>query len=309
MRYLITGGAGFIGSHLSERLIFEGHEVVIIDNLSTGYESNLKNIKDNIIFYKESIETFDFRIKNNFCAVIHLAAQPSVPLSVNDFYNSSSSNLIGTIKIIEFCRIYNIPLVYASSSAVYGGLQIGDDTKNLIDILSPYAADKFAMELYARMAYKTYQLSSVGLRFFNVYGPRQDPSSPYSGVISIFVDRILRSKSITINGGHQSRDFIYVDDVVDVISKAIDLAINNNVCEISNVLTGKAVTIDYIADIVIDLIGIRVNKIYQKLELGDPEKSDGTISNMEELFSTNIELFTTLQKGLRNTIHHIENKY
>jgi UDP-glucose 4-epimerase len=309
MRYLITGGAGFIGSHLSERLIFEGHEVVIIDNLSTGRESNLQNIRDDVILYKESIETFDFRVENNFCAVIHLAAQPSVPLSIKDFYNSSSSNLLGTIKVIEFCRIHKIPFIYASSSAVYGGLQVGDDTKNFIDILSPYAADKFAMELYARMASKTYQLSSVGLRFFNVYGPRQDPSSPYSGVISIFIDRILKSKSITINGGYQSRDFIYVDDVVDVISQAIDLAITNTVCEVSNVLTGKTVTIDYLADKVIELIGIRVNKKYQKLALGDPDKSDGTVSNMVKLFSTNIELFTKLQIGLKNTIHHIESKY
>jgi UDP-glucose 4-epimerase len=159
------------------------------------------------------------------------------------------------------------------------------------------------------MASKTYQLSSVGLRFFNVYGPRQDPSSPYSGVISIFIDRILKSKSITINGGYQSRDFIYVDDVVDVISQAIDLAITNTVCEVSNVLTGKTVTIDYLADKVIELIGIRVNKKYQKLALGDPDKSDGTVSNMVKLFSTNIELFTKLQIGLKNTIHHIESKY
>jgi UDP-glucose 4-epimerase len=308
MKYLITGGAGFIGSHLCEHLIQKGHEVVIIDNLSTGHESNLQNIRDNVILYKEKIETFDFTIENNFSAVIHLAAQPSVPLSIKDFYNSSSSNLLGTIKIIEFCRIRNIPLIYASSSAVYGGLHIGDDTKNSIDLSTPYATDKLAMELYAVTAYKNYQLSSVGLRFFNVYGPRQDPRNPYSGVISIFADRILKNQDIIINGGHQSRDFIYVNDVVNVIWQAIDFASKNTVCEISNVLTGKTVTIDYLADKMMDLIGIKVSKKYQELALGDPEKSDGTVGNMVKLFSTNIESFTKLQIGLKKTILHIKNE-
>jgi UDP-glucose 4-epimerase len=128
-----------------------------------------------------------------------LAAQASVPISVAKFGSSSSSNMLGTIKVIDYCRVNQIPLVYASSSAIYGNLELGDDQNSRVDLVSPYATDKYAMELYAKTAYKLYQLSSIGLRFFNVYGPRQDSTSSYSGVISTFVDRLLRRKSITIN--------------------------------------------------------------------------------------------------------------
>ena len=124
--------------------------------------------------------------------VIHLAAQASVPLSVEDFRISTRSNINGSINVMDYCCRSHVPLVYASSSAVYGNLPVGDDAIRDVDLLSPYAADKYVMEIYAQMAHKVYGLSSVGLRFFNVYGPRQDPHSPYSGVISVFIERMLK---------------------------------------------------------------------------------------------------------------------
>jgi UDP-glucose 4-epimerase len=306
MNILITGAAGFIGSNLCDYLFDNGHNIIAIDNFSSGKRSNLSRIIDKIELHNKNIEDFDFSKVSCIDVVVHLAAQPSVPLSIANFYDSSSSNLLGTINVIEYCRTNQIPLIYASSSAVYGDLLLGDDESDRIDLLSPYATDKFVMELYAKTAYKLYQLSSVGLRFFNVYGPRQDPSSPYSGVISIFSDRMLEGQEIVINGGHQTRDFVYVKDVVDTIYQAIILASKNTVCEVSNVLTGRSVTIDYLADQMMDIIEVEVDKKYKSISLGDPEQSDGTVANMVRLFSTKIEQFTKLEKGLQKTVQHIK---
>jgi UDP-glucose 4-epimerase len=172
MNILVTGGAGFIGSNLCDYLVDRKNHVTIIDDLSTGNISNLTYIFDNIIFYNEKIESFDFNKLQKIDAVVHLAAQPSVPISIENFGDSSSSNILGSIKVIDYCRSNLIPLIYASSSAVYGNLEIGDDQSSEVELLSPYATDKYAMELYAKTANELYQLSSIGLRFFNVYGPR-----------------------------------------------------------------------------------------------------------------------------------------
>ena len=306
MKILITGGAGFIGSNLCDYLLLKKHKIVIVDDLSTGHKSNLSSIFDKIEFYKEKIEWFDFDKVSDIDAIVHLAAQPSVPLSITNFADSSSSNLLGTINVIDYCRVRKIPLIYASSSAVYGDLTLGNDESKEIDLLSPYATDKYAMELYAKTAHKLYQLSSVGLRFFNVYGPRQDPGSPYSGVISIFADRILEGREITINGGHQTRDFVYVKDVVNTIYQAITLVSKSVICEVSNVLTGESVTIDHLSNQMMDIVGVDVNKTYQDLSMGDPEQSDGTVEKMVRLFSIEISRFLELREGLQETIQYIK---
>ena len=307
MKILVTGAAGFIGSNLCDYLFDNGHNIIAIDNFSSGKKSNLSLILDKIELHNINIEDFDFSKLSGVDAVVHLAAQASVPLSVANFYESSSSNLLGTLKVIEHCRVSQIPLIYASSSAVYGNLELGDDKSEEIDLLTPYAADKFAMEIYAKTANKLYQLSSVGLRFFNVYGPRQDPNSPYSGVISIFSDRMLKGQGIVINGGYQTRDFVFVKDVVNTIYQAIALASNKTVCEVSNVLTGRSVTINFLADKMMDIIDVEVDKKYNNLSLGDPEKSEGAVVKMVKLFSNEIDQFTTLEKGLEETIQYIRN--
>jgi UDP-glucose 4-epimerase len=309
MKYLITGGAGFIGSHLVELLIENNHEVVCVDDLSSGYKSNLSSVIQKIDFYEEKIELFDF---NNFIdidAIVHLAAQPSVPFSITNFSDSSSSNLLGAIKVIDHCRLHNIPLVYASSSAIYGNFEFGNDEIENVDLLSPYATDKYAMELYSTTAHKIYQLSSVGLRFFNVYGPRQDPSNPYSGVISIFADKLLKGQNITINGGHQTRDFIYVKDVVNIIYSAIILASKNSICEISNVLTGESITIDELAEKMMKIIDVNVEVNYQSLPAGDPAQSNGSSKKMTKLFTVELDKFTKLDKGLVNTVQFFLKEY
>jgi UDP-glucose 4-epimerase len=304
MKYLVTGGAGFIGSHLVELLIKKNHTIVCIDDLSSGYETNLFSVIEKIDFYKEKIELFELNKLKDIDAVIHLAAQVSVPLSISDFFKSSSSNLLGTIKVIDYCRLNNIPLIYASSSAIYGNLPFGNDEINNFDLLSPYATDKCTMELFSKTAHKTYKLSSIGLRFFNVYGPRQDPQNPYSGVISIFADRLLKNRNITINGGNQTRDFIYVKDVTNIIYNAISLVSKKHICEISNVLTGKSVKIDKLAKAMINIINAKVDVIYKKLPPGDPRQSNGSYKKMVKLFKVNPENFIELNKGLIKTIEY-----
>tara|TARA_B100000795_G_C22805111_1_gene444328 strand:+ start:3208 stop:4149 length:942 start_codon:yes stop_codon:yes gene_type:complete len=305
IRYLITGGAGFIGSSLCEFLVDKGHSVFVVDDLSTGYKNNLAPILKSITFYEEKIQFFDFEILPKIDAVIHLAAQPSVPISIADFRNSSSGNILGTIKIIDYCSINQIPLTYASSSAIYGNLELGSDVNSEIDLLSPYATDKYVMELYAKTAFKLYKLSSIGLRFFNVYGPRQDPNSPYSGVISIFIDRLLKGQNITINGGYQTRDFIYVNDVVEIIFQSTVLTSGKQMCEHSNVLTGNSVSIDYLAKMLINHIEQDVDINYQALSISDPEKSSGSIKKMTELFGVDLKKMIPLNSGLSKTVDFI----
>ena len=303
MNILVTGGSGFIGSNLSDYLVNKGHAVTVVDDLSTGYISNLSSVIEGISFYEEKIELFDFDKLPKIDVLVHLAAQASAHISVAEFGSSSSLNMLGTIKVIDYCRVNQIPLVYASSSAIYGNLELGDDQNSRVDLLTPYAIDKYAMELYAKTAYKLYQLSSIGLRFFNVYGQRQDPTSSYSGVISTFVDRLLRRESITINGGYQTRDFIYVKDVVDIIFKSIVVASNTVLCEQINVLTGQSVTIDELANMLIKKIGVDVNKKYQELPLGDPEQSNGTTKKMVSLLKADLSDMVHIDSGLSETVN------
>ena len=189
--WLVTGGAGFIGSHLVEDLISYNQKVVCIDDFSSGFEKNLKNnvfldVVDNKV---QNINFKNFGVK--FKGIFHLAAQASAPKSIDDFFLSSSNNLTSSLKVMQIAKELKVPLVYASSSAVYGNLPIGNDGKSDFNILSPYAMDKITMENYANLAKKLFNTTSIGLRFFNVYGPRQDPSNPYSGVISKFIHNLI----------------------------------------------------------------------------------------------------------------------
>jgi UDP-glucose 4-epimerase len=305
MNILVTGGAGFIGSHLCEHLVSIGHNLTVLDDLSSGHKRNLESVLNVIDFYEEKIEFFNFNKLSNIDSVVHLAAQVSVPVSIDNFGSSSMSNLSGTIKVIDFCRRYRLPLVYASSSAVYGNLDFGDDVESSVDLLSPYATDKYVMELYTKVAYQRYDLSSIGLRFFNVYGPRQDPSSAYSGVISIFCDRLLKDKNITIKGGFQTRDFIYVKDVVDAIYKSLTIAHQNILCEHINVLTGKSISVEQVADMLIDKVGANGEKIYADLPPGDPKKSYGATMKMERVLGTDLDAMVSISAGLSSTVEYI----
>ena len=307
MKILVTGGAGFIGSNLTEFLLLKGHEVIIIDDLSSGKIKNLSNCIKSIEVIEARVEDFDLTLLKGINAVVHLAAQASVPLSISNFKKSTTTNLLSSLNIFDFCAKNKLPLVYASSSAIYGEMELGNDDEESVDLMTPYAVDKYALELYSKVLWKLNRLSSIGLRFFNVYGPRQDPTSPYSGVISIFVDKILKCKKVTINGGNQTRDFVYIDDVVRAVYKSLilcqDQCVNDNI----NILTGIESSIIELFTTISNEINIPNTKILKPMLVGDPYKSNGTSIKMQELLELDIESFVSLDEGLRRTIEFMSN--
>ena len=302
--YIVTGGAGFIGSHLVETLINKGFNVLVIDDLSTGYKKNLPS-SNRIIFLNKKVQDVSLRSFSKIKGIFHLAAQASVPYSLDKFYQSSKNNLLSSIKIFSWAKNYNVPVVYASSSAIYGDLPIGNDSDGAIDILSPYAQDKLTLENYANMMFKVFGINSIGLRLFNVFGPRQDATNPYSGVISIFIDRILNKKTVTINGGYQTRDFIVVDNVIDVIVRSMELLMKKSICDVINVGTGKSTSIDDLFDCLTSILGFKPKIINKDLPPGDPVKSSGKYEKLKKVLSININDFYNLKDGLHKTIKFI----
>lgn len=306
MKYLVTGGAGFIGSHLCEALIEKENEVVTVDDLSAGYESNLVH-NNNLRLIVEKIQSVSEEQLEGIDGIFHLAAQASVPVSIEEFYSSTNNNLQSSVRVFDLARKRNIPVVYASSSAIYGNLPVGDDRIEKYEILSPYAQDKLTMEHYARLCHNLYGISSVGLRFFNVYGPRQDPKSPYSGVISIFMDRFMNKKEVIINGGYQTRDFIYVKDIVHTILTAMHLLMNEKKCMFLNVGTGISVTINELYEKMVSIFNYRPEIEYRPLDKADPERSDGIFERLREELMVNFKAFTKLQQGLHETVNYYLN--
>ena len=226
MKVLVTGGAGFIGSHTVERLLTAGHEVTVLDDLSTGSRANLATVEHDVELLVGDIAdpAAVTRAAAGCEVVVHLAAVASVEASVRDPLRTNRTNLTGTINVFDAAaRAGARRVVYASSAAVYGeatDLPIREDAVKRP--MSPYAIDKLAGEYYLAHFQRSGAFSGTAFRFFNVYGPRQDPSSPYSGVISVFLDRAKRGKGVTIYGdGSQTRDFVYVKDLVDVLLLAV----------------------------------------------------------------------------------------
>jgi len=306
-RILVTGGAGFIGSHICDALIQSDNEIVVVDDLSSGYEENIAHLSEKIKFYEETIETIDLKKLKKLNGVIHLAAQTSVPLSIENFKVSSRSNIDGFLNVIDFCKNNQLPLVFASSSAIYGNLPKGDDTSLESDLISPYAVDKYSMELYAKMANTVYQLPNIALRFFNVYGERQDPNSQYSGVISVFINQMINDMEVNIHGGYQTRDFIYVSDVVDSIIRSMKLLYKEPIFEQINILTGKSTSIDELFSILAEHLDYRQKPKYTDLLLGDPIESAGTQKKLEDLLLMDSNNFTSLNNGLLKTINFQKN--
>lgn len=306
MNYIVTGGAGFIGSHLSEQLVKEKNKVIVIDDLSTGFESNLITHPDLQLIVKK-VQDLPVDQFNDLSGIFHLAAQTSVPLSVEEFHSSSLNNLQSTLWVFELARQLNIPLVYASSSAIYGNLPMGDDSIDKFEILSPYAQDKLTQEHYAEMCFNLYKINSVGLRFFNVYGPKQDPKSPYSGVISIFLDKFMNKEDVIINGGYQTRDFIYVNDIVETIIKSMNILRNDNKCVAVNVGTGTSISIDTLYKKFVDIFKYEPRVIYKPLDKSDPERSDGKFEILKKELNIDYTNFTKVEEGLRNTVNYYLN--
>tara|TARA_B100000029_G_scaffold454630_1_gene481262 strand:+ start:231 stop:1169 length:939 start_codon:yes stop_codon:yes gene_type:complete len=306
-KYLVTGGCGFIGSNLVKTLVNMGSEVIVVDNLSSGKLINLPNSKK-INFIEKSIQNVSNSEISDIDGIYHLAAQASVPKSIEKFYESTKNNLLSSIKIFDIARINKVPVVYASSSAVYGNLELGDENRNNFDIISPYALDKLTMENYAELSFDLFNLSSIGLRFFNVYGPNQDPYNPYSGVITIFINNIINKKPIQVNGGFQTRDFIFIDDIVKTLIASLAKQKIKKCFEILNVGTGKSISINQLLNYLIDISGYKPEIIKAKLPFGDPEKSAGNYGKLSKILDLEINNFIDFENGLSKTFHHYKDK-
>jgi len=308
-KVLVTGGAGFIGSHLVDALLSNGCQVIVLDDLSTGRLSNLKHIKDKISFYKGDIrdnELLDTAAKD--CEVIfHQAAMVSVPQTVEDPVNSAMVNEIGTLSVLESAHRNNVKrVVLASSSAVYGDdPQLPKREIMVSKPLSPYAVQKLTGEYYARIYNDLYGLETVCLRYFNVYGPRQDPSSPYSGVISIFMSKAVSKEAPAIYGnGNQYRDFVFVDDVVNAnLLAAIAQDANG---EVFNIGTGKYVTIDGLWKMTCDLCSLNIKPEYKPPRPGDIVESVANIDHAKTILGFNSEY--SFKEGLEITLNWYKDK-
>lgn len=279
-KYLVTGGCGFIGSHLVESLLNDGHKVVVLDNLSTGKLSNIDADKCEMHIGDILNEQLVIDLMNQVDGCFHLAAVASVEQSNIEWQKTHQINLSASINVFNAARANKIrnraiPVVYASSAAVYGdNIETPLNESSIAHPLTAYGADKLGSEQHARVAHLVHGVPTTGLRFFNVYGPRQDPNSPYSGVISIFANRIIKNQDINIFGdGSQTRDFVYVKDVVRFLRAS--MIKNNGHHYVYNVCTGKAASVNQIALNLIRLCKSKSQIHYQKARSGDIKTSSG----------------------------------
>jgi len=300
--YLVTGGAGFIGSHLSEELVRRGHRVRVADSLITGKRSNLDHIKG-IEFLEGDLADIDVAHKAvDGCEyVLHQAAIPSVPRSVKDPLTSNRANVDATLNVLLASRDAGVKrLVFAASSSAYGDTPTLPKHENMpTNPLSPYALQKVIGEDYLRLFTRLYGLETVSIRYFNVFGPRQDPSSPYSGVISVFATALLENRPPTIFGdGNQTRDFTYVANVVDGVLRACDAPRASG--EIINVATGGRISLNQLFEEMRKLVGGTLTPVYEEPRKGDVRDSQADITKARELLG--YQPTVSFEEGLQKTI-------
>ena len=301
-QYLVTGGAGFIGSHLAEELVRHGHRVRIADDLSTGKRGNIAHLQDvdflqgdlaDLSFAKRAVAGCEF--------VLHQAAIPSVPRSVKDPLTSNRANIDGTLSTLLAARDAGVKrLVFAGSSSAYGDTPTLPKHEGMpTNPLSPYALQKVVGEQYLQMFTRLYGFETVTIRYFNVFGPRQDPSSAYSGVISVFATALLDNRSPNIYGdGEQTRDFTYVANVVDGVLRACDAP--GAAGEVINVATGGRISLNQLFRTMRGLIGADAEPTYGDPRPGDVRDSQADISKARRLLG--YEPIVSFEEGLRRTV-------
>ena len=299
MLFLVTGGAGFIGSHISDRLLADGHRVRILDNFSTGKHENIQASTD-VEVIESDVGNYDTvrTAMEQVDIVFHEAAIASVPETVGNPLASERVNYRGTLNILEAARHAGVKrVIFACSAAVYGDLpELPKQESMPVKPLSPYAVDKLASEQACQMYTYLYGLETVSLRYFNVFGPRQDPSSPYSGVISIFSDYLGQGKQPTIYGdGEQTRDFVYVSDVVEANIKAATAP--SAAGKAINIATGGKLSINALLKTICDLKGQPFEPQYKPGRQGDIKHSRADISAASEFLDW--EPVVAFEDGLR----------
>jgi nucleoside-diphosphate-sugar epimerase len=300
--YLVTGGAGFIGSHLSEELIRRGERVRVVDSLITGKRENLAHVPGVEFFEgdladpgvaRDAVSGIDF--------VLHQAAIPSVPRSVLDPVASNRANVDATLNVLVAARDAGVKrVVYAGSSSAYGNSPSLPKVETMATApLSPYALQKLVAEQYCQLFTKLYGLETVTTRYFNVFGPRQDPSSPYSGVISLFISALCEGRQATIYGdGEHTRDFTYVSNVVDGVLRACHAKGASG--EVINVATGGRISLNSLHRAVRDLAGARGEPRYEPPRAGDVKDSQADITKARRLLG--FEPTVSFEEGLDRTV-------
>ncbi|MGA8431626.1 MAG: SDR family oxidoreductase [Candidatus Sulfotelmatobacter sp.] len=303
--YLITGIGGFIGSSLARALLARGQSVRGIDNFATGRRENIAEILDRIDFHEASI--LDLNSMHTACEgvdyVLHQAAIPSVPKSVLDPIGSNQANVDGTVNVLVAARDAKVKrVVYAASSSVYGDTPTLPKHEGMTpDPISPYAVAKLASEHYMVSFYRCYQLETVALRYFNVFGPRQDPSSQYSGVLAKFISQMLAGRQPTIYGdGEQSRDFTYIDNVVEANLLACSAPQDKAAGKIFNIATGERITLNETFKILQRLTGFAGAAKHAGERGGDIKHSLADISKAEKLLGYRPHV--RFEEGLKKTV-------
>ncbi len=300
--YLVTGGAGFIGSHLSEELARRGETVRVVDSLITGKRANLAHVP-NVEFIEGDLADVAVatRAVRGVDYVLHQAALPSVPRSVEDPITSNRANIDASLNLLVAARDAGVKrVVYAGSSSAYGNSATMPKVETMpTGPLSPYALQKLVAEQYCQMFTRLYGLETVTIRYFNVFGPRQDPSSPYSGVISLFIKALFENQRPKIYGdGEQTRDFTYVANVVDGVLRACHAKDASG--EVINVATNGRVSLNQLFTTLRTLVGANVEPIYDKPRAGDVRDSQADINKAARLLG--YKPLVTFEQGLQNTV-------
>lgn len=301
--HLVTGGAGFIGSHLVSAILAHGDRVRVIDNLATGKLSNIAPLLNRIELIRADISDFD-SIREAFegvSIVFHQAAVPSVPRSVADPRLNHEANVNGTFNVLMAAREAGARrVVFATSSSVYGGTSGQPKREDMVPApLSPYAAAKLAGEYYCRVFNESYGLETIALRYFNVFGPRQDPTSAYSGVISKFVTTLLRGERPAIFGdGEQTRDFTYIDNVIAANLRAAEIAGARG--QVLNIGTGNRTSLKQLLAALQRIIGTSIEPEYRPARQAEPRDSQADISLARQLLG--YEPLVSFDDGLKQTV-------
>jgi nucleoside-diphosphate-sugar epimerase len=290
MRYLVTGGAGFIGSNMVDELVRRGHDVTVLDDLSAGKESNLAHVRSKIDFLVGSVT--DLAAVQSACKgadyVIHLAARTSVPRSVKDPLESNHVNIDGTLNVLVAARDAKVKrFVFAASSSAYGETPTQPKVETMPSVpISPYGVTKYVGELYAQVFGRNYGLENACVRYFNVFGPRQDPTSQYSGVLSRFMLAVIEGQQPVIYGdGEQSRDFTYIENVVDVTLRACETPGASGM--VFNGGTGARITLNEVLKQLEKITGNKLQAKYEPLRVGDIRDSQADISLARKILGYN----------------------
>ena len=302
-RFLVTGGAGFIGSHIAEALVRRGDQVRVLDNLSTGKRANMASFAKDIEFIEGDLQDLAAVAKavKGVDGVFHQAALASVPRSVEAPRDTHAACVTGTLNLLDQARLANVArVVYAASSSAYGDLPTASKRESDLPLpLSPYAAAKLAGELYCQAFFRTFGLPTVCLRYFNVFGPRQDPNSEYSAVIPKFITAILGGKRVVIFGdGRQSRDFTYIENVVQGNLLAFDAA--SAAGQTVNLANGRSTTLLELLAAINHQLGMKVEPHFEPARVGDVRDSLADISRARTVlgYDPRIELMEGLKRSI-----------